>query len=157
MRKILSLMVVAAVAMPAAIAGATKPTVPPGQANPNKGTHPKVCKAAKKKGVTFIVRGVLLQATAAELLVDVTSVNSHAKKALAGPTARGGGVYSVPMLPVKIDNCTHITRNGKGPGKRSWTTLKAGDRVVVAFSAKRGTAYVDLGAARRVVDRGPKR
>lgn len=158
MRKILSLMVVAAVAMPAAIAGATKPTVSPGQANPHKGSQPKVCKAAKKKSVTFIVRGVLVQnATATALLVDVTSVNKHAKKALAGPTARGGGVYSVPMLPVKIDNCTHITRNGKGPGKRSWTTLTAGDRVVVAFSAKRGTAYADLGAARRVVDRGPKR
>ena len=158
MRKMLTLVVTAAVVMPVAIAGAAKPAVAPGAANPHKGGQPKVCSAAKKKAVTFIVRGVLVQdATATELLVDVTSVNSHAKKALAGPSARGGGIYSVPMLQVKIDSCTHITRNGRGPAKRSWATLKAGDRVVVAFSAKRGTAYADLGAARRVVDRGPKR
>ncbi len=156
MRKILMMVTAAAVAMPISLAGATKPENP-GQANPHKGAKPTICKPAAKRGVTFIVRGVLVQdATATDLLVDVTSVNSHAKKALAGPTARGGGIYSVPMLPVTIGTCTHISSKGQDARKRSWSTLKAGDRVVVAWSAKRGTAYADLGTARRVVDRGPK-
>ena len=156
MRKMFMMMAAVAVAMPVSLAGAAKPAAP-GQANPNKGSQPKVCKAAKM-GVTFIVRGVLLQdATATEMVVEVTSVNKHGKRALAGPTARGGGMYSVPMLTVAIDNCTHITRKGKGPSKRSYMSLKAGDRVVMAWSGKKGTAYVDLGAARRVVDQGPKK
>lgn len=153
MRKIVMMLAAAAVAVPISLAGAAAPPKKP--AHPTK---PKVCNPANPKGVTYIVRGVLVKdATATELLVDVTSVNNHAKKALAGPTAKGAGAYSVPMLSVPLDPCSRVDRSGKGKTKRTWASLKAGDRVVVAFSAKRGTAYADLGAARRVVDRGPKR
>jgi hypothetical protein len=156
MRKMFTMVAAIAVVLPVSVAGAAKPVAPPAKAQPGKGkVH--TCKADKaKKSVTYIIRGVLTQdATEAALVVDVTSVNSHAKKALAGSAATGGGAYSAPMVPVAIGPCTHISRSGKGASKRSWTTLKAGDRVVVAFSAKRGTAYADLGTARRVVDKGP--
>ena len=157
MRKMLTMAAAMAVALPVSLAGAARPLTPPGQLTPKKNDPAKVCKPAKHKGVTYIMRGVLVRdATATEMLVDVTSVNKHGKRALAGPTARGGGMYSVPMLTVKLDACTHVSRRGKGPSKRSYTSLTAGDRVVVAWSAKRGTAFVDLGAARRVVDQGKK-
>jgi hypothetical protein len=155
MRKILTMVTALAVAVPVSIAGAAKPDNP-GKPDPAKGSKPKVCKPAPKRGVTFIARGVLVKdATATDMVVEVTSVNKHAKTALAGPGAKGGGAYSVPMLTVKIDACSRITRSGKGASKRSYTSLKTGDRVVVAWSAKPGTTYADLGAARRVVDRGP--
>ena len=48
MRKMLTLMVTAAVAMPVAIAGAAKPATAPGGANPHKGGQPKVCRAAEE-------------------------------------------------------------------------------------------------------------
>lgn len=157
MKKMLTMVAAMAVALPVSLAGAAKPETHPGKANPNKGPQPKVCKAAKK-GVTFIVRGVLVKdASPTEMLVDVTSVNKHGKTALAGPDAKGGGAYSVPMLKVQIDSCTHISRKGKGPSKRTSASLKMGDRVVVAWSGKKGTAYAALGAARRVVDQGPKK
>ena len=157
MRKTLTLAAAIAVALPVSLASAARPLTPPGQLNPKKGSPAKICKPAKHKGVTYIMRGVLIQdATATEMLVDVTSVNKHGKRALAGPTARGGGMYSVPMLTVKLDACTHVSRKGKGPSKGSWMSLKKGDRVVIAWSAQRGTAFVDLGAPRRVVDQGPK-
>lgn len=157
MRKIVSMVAALAVAVPVSLAGAAKPANP-GKSGPHKDAKPKICKPAPKRGVTYIARGVLVQdATATAMVVDITSVNSHAKKALAGSAAKGGGVYSVPMVTVTIDVCSKITRGGKGASKRSYTSLKAGDRVVVAWSAKRGTAFADLGTPRRIVDQGPTR
>ncbi len=159
MRKMLTMVAAMAVALPVSLAGAAKPLTPPGQSNPNKITKPKpkVCKPAKRGGITYIIRGVLAaDATESQMVVDVKSVNKHGKRALMGPTSRGGGMYAVEDLMVPLGPCTHITRKGKGPSKRSWQSLKMGDRVVMAWSAKRGTAFVDLGAPRRVVDRGQK-
>jgi hypothetical protein len=173
MRKIWTIAVAAALAIPASFAIAT-PGDNPGRGNgekpevgrgvgvkpesPGKGRKPHVCPKPGKRSVKYIVRGVLARdATATELVVDVTRVNRHAKLALAGPTAVGAGAYSVPMLTVKLDACTKITNNGRRPSKRTWEALDQGDRVVIGWQAKKGTAYVDLGAAVRVVDTGRAR
>lgn len=171
MRKIWTIAAMAALAIPASLAIAHpgdkpgnvgKPEAAQGSGakpeSPGKGKKAKVCPKPGKRSVKYIVRGVLAKdATATELVVDVTRVNRHAKRALAGPTAVGAGAYSVPMLTVKIDTCTKITKNGRGPSKRTFAALKAGDRVVVGWQAKKGTAYIDLGAAVRVADTGPAR
>jgi hypothetical protein len=131
--------------------GLTHPSAPA----PKKGVKP--CKKPVRHGVKFIIRGVITLAPASAtgtVMVDVTSVNAHAKKALQGPTARGGGAYSA-MLPVVLDRCTFITGPATHPDRRTWRALKAGDRLVIGWKAKRGTAYLDLGPAQRIADRGP--
>jgi len=169
MRKIWTIAVVAALAVPASVAIAHpgdnpgnggKPEAARGEGakpeSPGKGKKAKVCPKPGKRSVKYIVRGVLAEdATATQLVVDVTRVNRHAKRALKGPTAVGAGAYRVAMLTVKIDTCTKITKNGRGPSKRTSAALKAGDRVVIGWQAKKGIAYVDLGAAVRVADTGP--
>jgi len=152
-------MIVAAMAVtiPVSIAGATHPgnhpVKGPGATKPKP--H-KLCPKPGKKSVKFIIRGVLAEdATATELIVDVTRVNHHAKRALAGPTATGGGAYSVPLLHVAINSCTKITNAGKDPERRTYRALKKGDRVVIGWRKARNTAFVDLGPAIRVVDQGP--
>ena len=161
MRKFIVGSVIAAlVAVP--LAAAERPAAPgksgsvhPSASAPKKGVKP--CKHPGKRGVKFIIRGVVAMApnsATGTVMVDVTGVNAHARKALQGPTARGGGAYSA-MLPVVLDTCTFISGRGKHPDKRTWKALTSGDRVVIGWKAKRGTAYLDLGAAQRVVDRGP--
>lgn len=159
MRKMLTMAAAMAVALPVSLAGATKPLTPPGKSNPYKITkpRPKPCKPAKKSGVTYIIRGVITGVTETTISVDVKSVNKHGKRALEGITARGGGMYDWGAdLTVTRGTCTYITRRGKGPSKRAWSSIAVNDRVVMAWKAARNTAYVDLGPVRRVVDQGPK-
>ncbi len=160
MRRLLAVAVIAAfAAVPFATAerpaapGKSGVTTQP-SSSPKKGAKP--CKKPPKHGVKFIIRGVVAFPPdgTGTMLVDITSVNSHAKKALQGPSARGGGAYDAKLVPVLIDKCTFITGTGKHPHKRSWKTLTSGDRVVIGWQAKRGTAYLALGPAQRVVDRG---
>ena len=155
MRKMLTIAAAMAVALPVSLAGATKPLTPPGKSNPHKTTKP--CKPVKKSGVTYIIRGVVTGVTETTISVDVKSVNKHGKRALLGITARGGGMYDwAADLTVTRGTCTHITRRGKGPSRRAWSSIAVNDRVVMAWKAARNTAYVDLGPVRRVVDQGPK-
>jgi hypothetical protein len=164
MRKSIAVAVIAAFAA-VPLATAERPAAPGKSgvathpsSSPKKGVKP--CKKPARHGVKFIIRGVISKAPASgtgEMLVDVTRVNAHAKKALQGADARGGGAYTVPMLPVVLDRCSFITGPAKHPDRRTWRALKAGDRVVLGWSAKRGTAYVDLGHVQRVVDQGPYR
>jgi len=165
MRKILGFVVAAAlVAVPAALATppASKhvPTAPGHATTPGKhGVKP--CPKPPRRGVAYIIRGIVSTDVANDpvtgaptFMLDVTSVNAHARKALQGPTARGGGAYDA-LLPVTLDRCSFITKNRTGPHRRTAAALKVGDRVVVGWKAKRGTGYLDLGAADRVADRGP--
>jgi len=138
-----------------AVAGKSGATHPSASA-PKKSVKP--CKKPPRHGVKFIIRGVVAfapESVNGTVYIDVTSVNAHAKKALHGPDARGGGAYDAKMVPVMLDRCTFISGTGKRPHKRTWKALTPGDRVVIGWQAKRGTAYLALGPAQRVVDRGP--
>ncbi len=164
MRKILGVAFAAAlISVPVGLA------VPPAGHTPTPAGHKtsptrhgaKPCPKPPRHGVKYIIRGIVSTEVAPDpvtgdptFMLDVTSVNAHAKKALAGPTARGGGAYDA-LIPVTIDRCTFITKNKTGSRRRTTAVLKVGDRVIVGWKAKRGTAYLSLGAADRIVDRGP--
>ncbi len=114
MRKFIAVAVIAAfAAVPFATAERPTATRKSGvtthpSSSPKKGAKP--CKKPPKRGVKFIIRGVVAFPPdgAGTMLVDITSVNAHAKKALQGPTPRGGA-YDAKMVPVQIDRCTFIT------------------------------------------------
>jgi len=120
----------------AATAAATLPTlalVAPATAAPKP--HPK--------RVTYVVHGTLsADATATSASVNVTGENANATAGLAKLTT----------ITATIGPKTHITK--RGMTKATFADLKSGDRVVVRWRVRRGTALAKLSAAGRITDRG---
>ena len=158
MRRILGAAFAAAlVSVPAGLAAPSinHRTVPhPSAANPAKhGVKP--CPKPRHRGVAYVIRGFVMNdvpAGATSFTLDITSVNAHAKRALLGAAARGGGSYD-GTITVTIDRCTFITKN-KSPRKRGPAALRALDRVIIGWKDARGLSFDKLGAADRIVDRG---
>ncbi len=131
-----------------AIAGALAVPVAVG-ASATAAKKPTVCKPVPKNGVAYVVRGTLVSdATRGQLVIDVTGGNKHGKKALPAL-----GSYDVG-LPIAIWTCSKVSRITAGgrERKQARTALKAGDRVLISWKAKKGKTLANLGAAQRVVE-----
>lgn len=129
------------VAIPAVPAIAAKPTTKP--AHP---TRP-ACKPVPAAGVAYVVRGTLTaDATATSITLKVTGGNVFGKRATKDSPADG--------ISVAVGTCTKITRVTilKRQRIQGWANLKSGDKVLLKWNAKRGTAVADLGAPRRIVE-----
>ena len=122
----------------AAAAAATLPTlalVAPATAAHTPKTPPK--------RVTYVVRGTLTaDATATSASLDVTGENAKAT----------AGLGKLSTITATIGPKTHITR--RGTAKATFADLKSGDRVVVRWRVRPGTALAKLSAAGRITDRG---
>lgn len=108
---------------------------------------PTVGQAAQQRVTGFEFRGVVTaDATADAMQIEVRGANRAAWMSLAGAKS----------FTVKLSPNTRIVgvREAK---RRSFVSLKAGDRVTVIIVARRGTTAPNLSAARFVVDRGVAR
>jgi hypothetical protein len=133
-----ALALAAVVTIPVLPALAAKPTTKP--------TRP-ACKPIPAAGVAYVVRGTLTaDATATSISFKVTGGNAFGKRATKTSPAEG--------ISVAIGTCTKITRVTIVNRQRiqGWANLKSGDKVLLTWRAKRGTAVEALGAPRRIVE-----
>ena len=102
-----------------------------------------------KSGVAYQVRGTLvLDATSRQIVLKVTGGNTAGKAAVKN----AGGVYDAGA-PIGIAPCSKVVRVvGKSTATHTWRKLKAGDKVLVSWKAKKGKTLANLGAAQRVVE-----
>jgi hypothetical protein len=128
------------IAIPAVPAIAARPSTP------TKPTRP-ACKPIPAAGVAYVVRGTLTaDATATSISFKVTGGNVFGKRATKDAPAEG--------ISAAIGTCTKITRVTILNRQRiqGWANLKSGDKVLLTWKAKRGTAVAALGAPRRIVE-----
>lgn len=132
------------VAAPAGVA------VIPAMAAKSTSATKATCKAVPKSGGTsYIVRGTLVaNATAGAILITPTGGNAAGRKVVGTLGAYDTGVT------IRIASCSKVARilaNGR-ERKQTWAGLKAGDKVMVSWKAKKGATLAKLGAAQRVVE-----
>lgn len=134
MRKLVALALTASLlAVPAALGEK-------GQGHEGDFGAPKAAKIEKKvKMATFEFSGTV--AALGDGTITVTPVRAHGKRSRV---ALGDAV----TFTAKFDAATRITRSGMG--RVTIDQVMAGDRVKVEIRAPRGTALVDLPAAKRI-------
>ena len=120
------------IAIPAVPAIAARPSTPTKPTRPSAWASP--------------IAPVPAVATATSISFKVTGGNVFGKRATKDAPAEG--------ISAAIGTCTKITRVTILNRQRiqGWANLKSGDKVLLTWKAKRGTAVAALGAPRRIVE-----
>lgn len=142
----------AALAAPAALSAHPSGPAAPGAPGSDKAPVPT---AKGPKGVNHLLHAcVTTDATADGVALKVIGGNRHMRDALAGASELTAPLDEGTFVRL-VGTARPAGAKGRAAGIGTFDDLNSGDRVIVRFRAKRGTAAAALPAAWRVIDRGP--